>query len=93
MSLIVKSFRIEKEIWDALVSEKQSSSRLIPYFLQTSAIFAKSNTIFPYLVFICTSAPDLSNKLTTSKYSLLTAVNNTVLPNSSLAFTFFPASI
>lgn len=33
MSLIVKSFRIEKEIWDALVAEKQCPSRLIRLFI------------------------------------------------------------
>ncbi len=33
MSLIVKSFRIEKEIWDALFAEKTCPSRLIRLFI------------------------------------------------------------
>ena len=33
MTMIHKTFRIEKEIWDALVAEKQSSSRLIRLFI------------------------------------------------------------
>lgn len=33
MARIVKSFRIEKEIWDAVVAEKQCPSRLIQLFI------------------------------------------------------------
>lgn len=33
MPMLRKSFRIEKEIWDALVAEKQCPSRLIRLFI------------------------------------------------------------
>ena len=33
MTMIHKTFRIEKEIWDALVAEKQCPSRLIRLFI------------------------------------------------------------
>ena len=38
MARIVKSFRIEKEIWDAVVAEKQCPFRLIRLFILAGRI-------------------------------------------------------
>ncbi len=82
MSLIVKSFRIEKEIWDALVAEKQCPSRLIRLFILAGIHQMK----IPHYdeILLLTKLEEEIRKVGVNTNQAVRALNTTLIKENSL---------
>lgn len=82
MSLIIKSFRIEKEIWDALAAEKQSSSRLIRLFI----IAGLHQMKIPHYdeILLLTKLEEQARKVGVNTNQAVRALNTTLIKKQSL---------
>lgn len=82
MSLIVKSFRIEKEIWDALVAEKQCPSRLIRLFILAGVYQMK----IPHYdeILLLTKLEEQARKVGVNTNQAVRALNTTLIKKQSL---------
>lgn len=82
MSLVVKSFRIEKEIWDALVAEKQTPSRLIRLFILAGLHQMK----IPHYdeILLLTKLEEQARKVGVNTHQAVRALNTTLIKKQSL---------
>ena len=82
MSLVVKSFRIEKEIWDALVAEKQTPSRLIRLFILAGLHQMK----IPHYdeILLLTKLEEQARKVGVNTHQAVCALNTTLIKKQSL---------
>lgn len=82
MSLVVKSFRIEKEIWDALVAEKQTPPRLIRLFILAGVHQIK----IPHYdeILLLTKLEEQARKVGINTNQAVRALNTTLIKKQSL---------
>lgn len=94
MARIVKSFRIEKEIWDAVVAEKQCPSRLIRLFILAGVHQMK----IPHYdeILLLTKLEEDARKVGVNTNQAVRALNTTLIKKQSLEeknFTGFTACL
>ena len=82
MARIVKSFRIEKEIWDAVVAEKQCPSRLIRLFILAGVHQMK----IPHYdeILLLTKLEEDARKVGVNTNQAVRALNTTLIKKQSL---------
>ena len=82
MTMIHKTFRIEKEIWDALVAEKQCPSRLIRLFIFEGVHQMK----IPHYdeIILLTKLEQKARKVGVNTNQAVRALNTTLIKKQSL---------
>ena len=82
MPMLRKSFRIEKEIWDALVAEKQCPSRLIRLFILAGVYQMK----IPHYdeILLLTKLEEQLRKVGVNTNQAVRALNTTLIKKQSL---------
>ena len=82
MARIVKSFRIEQEIWDAVVAEKQCPSRLIRLFILAGVHQMK----IPHYdeILLLTKLEEDARKVGVNTNQAVRALNTTLIKKQSL---------
>ena len=82
MSMLRKSFRIEKEIWDALVAEKECPSRLIRLFILAGLHQMK----IPHYdeILLLTKLEEQARKVGININQAVRALNTTLIKKQSL---------
>lgn len=81
MTMIHKTFRIEKEIWDALVAEKQCPSRLIRLFILAGVYQMK---IAYDEILLLTKLEEEARKIGVNTNQAVRALNTTLIKKQSL---------
>ena len=82
MPMLRKSFRIEKEIWDALVAEKQCPSRLIRLFILAGVYQMKIPHYDEILLLI--KFEEQARKVGVNTNQAVRALNTTLIKKDSL---------
>lgn len=82
MTMIHKTFRIEKEIWDALVAEKQCPSRLIRLFILAGVYQMK----IPHYdeILLLTKLEEQARKVGVNTNQAVRALNTMLIKKQSL---------
>ena len=82
MTMIHKTFRIEKEIWDAVVAEKQCPSRLIRLFILAGVYQMK----IPHYdeILLLTKLEEQARKVGVNTNQAVRALNTTLIKKQSL---------
>ena len=82
MTMIHKTFRIEKEIWDAVVAEKQCPSRLIRLFILAGVHQMK----IPHYdeILLLTKLEEQARKVGINTNQAVRALNTTLIKKQSL---------
>lgn len=82
MTMIHKTFRIEKEIWDAIVAEKQCPSRLIRLFI-LAGVYQMKIPHYDEIVLL-TKLKEEARKIGVNTNQAVRALNTTLIKKQSL---------